>query len=191
MNIRSEVKNELISSSKTQYATLDDVGALKRISDFLRDLTHVEQRLRALEEPIAVNSDAMLLQHITAVVKSRRVRDKLMPSEIFADPAWDIILDLSIARLNNQKTSVSSLCIAACVPTTTAFRRINKLLKKGHIEKICDPDDARRTFIFISDAMFDRVRNWSLMTSITVAFLISYECVVRWPDGLFANRTRR
>ena len=164
MNIRSEVNNELISNSKTQYATLDDVGASKRISDLLRDLTHVEQRLRALEEPVTVDSDVLMLQHIKAVVKSRRVRDKFMPSEIFADPAWDIILDLSIARLNNLKTSVSSLCIAACVPTTTAFRRINLLLKEGYIEKVCDPDDARRTFIFISDAMFDRVRNWSLMT---------------------------
>ena len=27
--------------------------------------------------------------------------------------------------------------------------------------------------------------------SITVTFLISCERVVRWPDGLFANRTRR
>jgi hypothetical protein len=33
--------------------------------------------------------------------------------------------------------------------------------------------------------------NLSTRPSITVAFLISYERVVRWPDGLFANRTRR
>jgi len=36
-----------------------------------------------------------------------------------ADPAWDMLLDLTAARAESRAVSVSSLCIAAGVPTTT------------------------------------------------------------------------
>ena len=41
---------------------------------------------------------------------------------LFADPAWDIMLDLFAARIEGKDITVSSAGIAACVPPTTALR---------------------------------------------------------------------
>ena len=49
----------------------------------------------------------------------RRSREKIFQPDLFADPAWDILLDLFICDHINRDVSVSSACLAACVPPTT------------------------------------------------------------------------
>lgn len=89
---------------------------------------------------------------IRAHIKARRVRDKFFPAELFADPAWDMLLDLAATRLEGRQVSVSSLCIAANVPTTTGLRWIKTLVDRGMFERHSDPQDARRAFIAMSPA---------------------------------------
>jgi hypothetical protein len=81
---------------------------------------------------------------IKALLRARRLREQYLPSDLFADPAWDMILDLMAARLANQRVSVSSLCIAAAVPPTTALRWIRQLTERGVFSRIDDPADGRR-----------------------------------------------
>ncbi len=47
--------------------------------------------------------------------------------------------------------SVSSLCIAAAVPPTTALRWITAMTESGMLVRRQDPDDARRVFIELSN----------------------------------------
>ena len=47
---------------------------------------------------------------------------------------------------------VSSLCIAASVPTTTALRWIRSLMEAGLFDRYTDPADARRSHVEITDA---------------------------------------
>lgn len=89
---------------------------------------------------------------VRGLVKARRGRERFFPAEIFADPAWDMLLDLAAARAEGQPVSVSSLCIAACVPSTTALRWIKSLCDAGLFERTSDPLDARRAFVALSDA---------------------------------------
>tara|TARA_R110000868_G_scaffold37022_2_gene130978 strand:- start:6992 stop:7408 length:417 start_codon:yes stop_codon:yes gene_type:complete len=74
-------------------------------------------------------------------------RTGFFPDGLFADPAWDMLLDLMHARLNGKKISVSSLCIAARVPATTALRRIGDLVAAGLAVRVKDATDGRRVFI--------------------------------------------
>lgn len=85
------------------------------------------------------------------IIKTRRLRDRFFASELFADPAWDILLDLKAAAAEGQKVSVSSLCIAAAVPPTTALRWITAMTESGMLVRQHDPGDARRVFIDLSD----------------------------------------
>jgi DNA-binding MarR family transcriptional regulator len=85
------------------------------------------------------------------IIKTRRMRERFFDSELFADPAWDILLDLKAAAGEGQRVSVSSLCIAAAVPPTTALRWITAMTESGMLERRQDPDDARRVFIVLSD----------------------------------------
>ena len=89
---------------------------------------------------------------LRAIIRARRLRDRYLPAELFQDPAWDMLLDLTAARLEDKPVSVSSLCIAAAVPTTTALRWIRTLCDTGMFVRQTDPNDARRAFIALSDA---------------------------------------
>ena len=68
---------------------------------------------------------------IRAMIRARRMRDQFFSGELFADPAWDMLLDLLLARLEQRTVAVSSLCIAAAVPPTTALRWIKRLTDEG------------------------------------------------------------
>lgn len=87
---------------------------------------------------------------IRAHIKARRLRERFFAAELLADPGWDMMLDLSAARLEGRPVSVSSLCIAANVPTTTALRWIKNLCDAGVFVRSADPGDARRAFIGLS-----------------------------------------
>lgn len=58
---------------------------------------------------------------------SRRSREHCFAANIFAEPAWDMLLDLYVQQHRGRPVSIHSLCIAAAVPATTALRWIGKL----------------------------------------------------------------
>src|SRR3546814_6793326 len=83
--------------------------------------------------------------------RARRTRDQFFRNEWVADPAWDMLLDLMAARLEHKRVSVSSLCIAAAVPATTALRWIKSMTDEGLFVRRADNNDGRRIFIELSD----------------------------------------
>jgi DNA-binding MarR family transcriptional regulator len=100
---------------------------------------------------------------ITAVriyLRCRRLRERLLPREIFGEPAWDILLDLYAAHLEGKAVSISSACIASAVPTTTALRWLSKLVECGLIERSLDASDARRAHVRITEDGLQAVTRW-------------------------------
>jgi DNA-binding MarR family transcriptional regulator len=92
------------------------------------------------------------------IIKGRELRSQNLRQGLFSDPAWDMLLDLFLARLVGQKVCVSSLCIASRVPATTALRWIKDMELHGELIRHADPTDKRRAYIDISDAAFEAVR---------------------------------
>jgi len=99
-------------------------------------------------------------EQVRAVLRARRLRDQILSPDLFADPAWDILLDLMASHLEGVKVSVSSLCIAAAVPPTTALRWIRQLTESGLLVRHADPADGRRIFIALSTEGVDAVTRW-------------------------------
>jgi hypothetical protein len=99
-------------------------------------------------------------REIRAVIRSRRMRAQFFTGELFADPAWDMLLDLFAAELERRRVSVSSLCIAAAVPPTTALRWIGSLHDAGLFERHADPSDRRRAYIALSQKAMDGMRSY-------------------------------
>ncbi len=91
---------------------------------------------------------ALMVRGVLAV---RRDRARFFPSELFADPAWDILLTLTAAALERSKLSVSDVCGAAAVPTTTALRWIKVLMDAGSVVKMTDARDLRRSHLVLSE----------------------------------------
>jgi hypothetical protein len=97
---------------------------------------------------------------VRALIRARRMRDQYFRGEIFADPAFDMLLDLYAAQLEGHRVAVSSLCIAAAVPATTALRWIKQLTDRGLFVRQADPQDGRRIYIELSEAAAKAMGNY-------------------------------
>lgn len=84
------------------------------------------------------------------ILRRRRAREQFFDDNLFADPAWDMLLDLFAASLEGKAVYVSSACIAAAVPLTTAQRWLRELERVGLVERQHDPADKRRVFVRIT-----------------------------------------
>jgi hypothetical protein len=93
-------------------------------------------------------------------LRTRRQREAMFPGALFADPAWDILLDLFAAEVEGTRVSVTSACTASAVPPTTALRWLSRLEVEGLIFRKSDGSDSRRTFICLTPVAFDRLRSW-------------------------------
>ncbi|WP_298290236.1 MarR family transcriptional regulator [Novosphingobium sp.] len=92
---------------------------------------------------------------VRKIIRQRQLRARFFEGELFADPAWDMLLDLTAARAEHKRVSVTSLCIAAGVPPTTALRWISQLTATGLFCRAEDVTDRRRAFIALSDGAAD------------------------------------
>jgi DNA-binding MarR family transcriptional regulator len=84
---------------------------------------------------------------VRSVIRARRLRNRYFEADLFADPAWDMLLDLLQAEIAQLRVPVSSLCIAAAVPATTALRWLKTMTDKGLFVRRADPHDGRRVFV--------------------------------------------
>ncbi|WP_108786740.1 MarR family transcriptional regulator [Erythrobacter sp. Alg231-14] len=97
---------------------------------------------------------------VRQVIAGRQARAKFFDAEMFADPAWDMLLDLTAAHAEHSRVSVTSLCIAAAVPATTALRWIKQLVETGVFERVADSSDRRRAFIGLSENSADAMSRY-------------------------------
>lgn len=97
---------------------------------------------------------------LRAMIRARRLRASFLPADLFADPAWDMLLDLLQAQIVQHRVPVSSLCIAAAVPATTALRWIKSMTDRGLLVRRDDPHDGRRVFIEMAPATSAGLRQY-------------------------------
>ena len=142
----------------------DEVGRIAKALAGLADVDPMTETLsdgligyRAPPARRSVTAATVLGEDVRTMIRFRRERNRLFGSDLFADPAWDIMLDLMAARIERLRVSVSSLCIAAAVPPTTALRYIKTMTDMGLLVRVPDPTDGRRIFIDLSDRAAKKV----------------------------------
>jgi hypothetical protein len=171
-------------------------GSLHRISDELAEFARTLARMADSERKTSVSDkaisfrpaplgefqgfpsasathpDATDTQTLREIIKLRRTRERFFPPDLFADPAWDILLDLKAAGQEGRHVSVSSLCIAAAGPPTTALRWITVMTESGMLVRHQDPADARRVFIELSDETSAKLDDYFVAIGIRSAPII-------------------
>lgn len=110
--------------------------------------------------PLAPVDDTELLKITRKLVRMREQRGQFLNPALFSDPMWDILLDLTSARLEQKTVPVSSVCQAAGVPMSTALRQIRSLVDMGLIRRWSDPLDRRRDLLAINDEAMDAMRQY-------------------------------
>lgn len=113
-----------------------------------------ERLVRAARPPLP---DPRLVRRI---IRQRQLRARFFDGDLFGDPAWDMLLDLTAARAEHSRVSVTSLCIASGVPPTTALRWIGQMTEAGLFERVEDDSDRRRAFITLTDRAADAMARY-------------------------------
>jgi len=158
----------LLQATLARPATLHDIAhepasrRLKQLSDEVGRIAATLARLssdpetvpKTIERPVSPSGDAPAVRGevVRDVIRARRLRARFFDEELFADPAWDMLLDLLQAEIAQHRVPVSSLCIAAAVPATTALRWIKTMTDNGLFNRRADPHDGRRVFIELAPA---------------------------------------
>ncbi len=125
-------------------------GEVERIRKALADLT-TAPAAPASGGGAAVSAGPVDAAFVRGIIRARQVRSRFFSEELFADPAWDILLDLTESRLEGKEISISSLCLASGVPPSTALRWIKSMTDEGMLVRRADPADGRRFIVEMSD----------------------------------------
>lgn len=110
--------------------------------------------------PLAAAATLPEARLIRRMIRQRQLRARFIEGDFFADPAWEMLLDLAAARVEGKQVSVTSLCIASGVPPTTALRWIGALVQADLFQRVCDETDRRRAFIELTDDAAGRLARY-------------------------------
>jgi len=146
----------LVASSDDAQADLIPLAAAEcaRLSASLSELA---RKLAAFSmgDSVAPAAEWQLrseIDRVRDVIRSRRKRASILPACLFGEPAWDMLLELYLARLRQQRLSVTQVCTAAGVPGTTAARWLSVLVDRGLVTREGDRLDSRRFFVELTDS---------------------------------------
>ena len=104
---------------------------------------------------------------VRTIIRQRQLRARFLDGDLFSDPAWEMLLDLTAARVERKRVSVTSLCIASGAPPTTALRWIGQMVEAGLFVRVCDDSDRRRAFIELNDQTAEAMARYFQEVSLT------------------------
>lgn len=130
----------------------------RRLETIAEDLQQDIVSLRTVgqQDPYSIDLARMARRYLRA----RRYRAAALGAELFADPCWDMMLDLFASRVEGARVSVTSACVAANVPSTTALRYMARLEQLGLLVRTADPLDGRRFYVSLSDLAHEVIAGW-------------------------------
>lgn len=126
-----DMGNRLLMLAEIQEAEADRPRTTPGTSDYVLERT----------------SGADLRNLARAEYAARRSRVRFLPEGLFGEAAWDIMLDLFIAKLGGSRVSLKAACIASALPETTAYRWIDALIALDLAQKSPDLADKRRCWL--------------------------------------------
>lgn len=116
--------------------------------------------LRLLEGDLISGSSSTLHEIAGRIWEARQERRDFFPTDLFADPAWDIVLALYCAEGRGERLSVTALGHAVGLAQTTALRWIGQLTDAGLIERLQDEHDRRRNFVQLTGQASENIASW-------------------------------
>ncbi len=133
----------------------------QQLEQMLRAI-QADKRGAAAQTVVAENGAAaasIAVKKAIDLIEITKRRSRLVSAaNLFADPAWFILLDLFVRQHQGLKTSVSSACHASFSPVTTALRHIAILTERNIIQRQYDPVDHRRVYLELTDETNEEIQ---------------------------------
>jgi DNA-binding MarR family transcriptional regulator len=160
--------NRALPTQLNDIASDNNAERLRQLSEEVSRIASTLARLstgpgvspRAPESLPASDVPPLSVDTVRSVIRARRLRARYFREELFADPAWDMLLDLLQAEIAQLRVPVSSLCIAAAVPATTALRWLKTMVSQGIFLRRADPHDGRRVFVELAPEASQALRRY-------------------------------
>ena len=155
-------------TDRTHMSDESRIPSAEQIFMLSEEVSRIAERLASLStnvsQPKALPSTAPKLEVpidvVRSAVKARRLRTNYFSENLFADQAWDMMLELLVAELSGQRIAVSTLSDSAAIPPSTAIRWINSLVQQGLFVRRDDPLDGRRVFVELAPETSVRLRQY-------------------------------
>ena len=97
--------------------------------------------------PRALTESRAIIEPVRKLIQARRRRSQYLSSELFGEPAWDILLELLYAELMQVRITMTRLCRRTGIPQGTAVRWLRSMTDRGLVLRHGDPFDSRRVFL--------------------------------------------
>jgi len=128
-------------------------------------VSYFREHFSQIGGPVAEHDQSSLLAAgatdiLTRVIRARSRRSTLFSGELFADPAWDILLELSLARLEDRNLTLADLARRSPVHESIVFRWIGKLIRDGWIVPEPDGSEARDAVLDLSAKAATAMQKW-------------------------------
>jgi DNA-binding MarR family transcriptional regulator len=123
-------------------------GLVARLESLKSEVDELQQDIARFDPTdLEVTADV-----IDGILRARLRRSEFFQGDLFADPAWDILLDLYRRDLAEPGafTSISEILHPPGVGTTTVLRWLGKLEAQGYLKRTSDARDKRRTLVGLS-----------------------------------------
>ena len=158
---RKEARLSDVASDQSAARLRQLSDEVSRIAATLARLSSVPPATESTLRPLPGAEVAPVsAETVRRVIRARRLRSRYFADHLFADPAWDMLLDVFQAEIAQLRVPVSSLCIAAAVPATTALRWLKTMVQEGVFVRRADPHDGRRVFVELAPQASDALRRY-------------------------------
>ena len=118
-------------------------------------------QIRKVSPAVVVEIRQKRLSKLAALLlKQRHLRKDFVFEDLLGEPAWDIMLELFIARVEGRKLMVTSLCIGSGASASTALRYIGELQDRGWIVSQRSELDNRRRLLEVSEEGFFKMGDY-------------------------------
>ena len=124
-----------------------DVEDLHRLLGKLRDRSLDSG---APDAEVPDGEELKLEQRARRLLENRRKRIAIFGAQMFAEPAWDMLLLLFLSGRGRRQTQ-SSLCELSGASRSTAMRWIEFLAGRGLVRREDHPTDKRHNFVSLTE----------------------------------------
>lgn len=131
---------------------------LQTIASLCERLDQVEELVFEGSAIARVPSDEKLAAMASSLARMRSRRSRYFSADLFAEPSWDILLDLFVSQVRGTRVPTTSLCLAANAPQATALRHICLLEQHGLLSRFGAPEDKRLMLVQITAQGYGQMR---------------------------------
>jgi DNA-binding MarR family transcriptional regulator len=125
-----------------------------------QEIGRISGIIAQLSEAELPGADEITPHLLRSMLQASRLRAEHISPGLFEDPAWNMLLELLLSKLEGTCVTISKLAVSGGVAPTTGLRWIERLEERGFVHRVKDQRDGRRVFVEISPDAEKRLRGY-------------------------------